>query len=59
MTAIDIDALIAAMRRPGPVDNHGPDHEPDDYHTQREIDQRGDEAADAYDTWLDQIGEQP
>ena len=44
----DIDALIAAMRQPGPVDDDPRDHEPDGY-TQAELDRLADEAADAYE----------
>ena len=45
MTDVDIDALIAAMRRPGPIDDDPIDHEPDG-HSQAELDRRADEAAD-------------
>lgn len=44
-TDIDIDALIAAMRQPGPIDDDPRDYEPDGY-SQAELDRRADEAAD-------------
>ena len=48
----DIDALIAAMRQPGPVDDDPIDHEPDG-HSQAELDRRADEAAGRYETEMD------
>ena len=44
----DIDALIARMNQPGPVDDDPRDHEPDGY-TQAELDRHADEAADRYE----------
>lgn len=43
---VDIDALLEAMRQPGPTPDPDLLDERDDYYTQTEIDQRGDDAAD-------------
>ena len=51
-TDIDIDALLAAMRKPGPIDDDPRDYEPDG-HSQAELDRRADEAADRYETEMD------
>lgn len=48
----DIDALLAAIQQPGPVDDDPRDWEPDGY-SQAELDRRADEAADRHETEMD------
>ena len=49
----DIDALIARIHQPGPVDDSPGGYERDDWPGQRAADERADEAADRYEREMD------